>query len=234
MLLTHGQPVNLVSCTDLADHETSLGHMFNQHYLNPMFPPSKRQTVATKGKKNVKWKFEGKVAGHDADRIEDKPDEPFLDRVVTTDEKLAIKRDFTELAEINVMRRESGLEFGNGQVLKDCGDANDDGCLTFLRTASDRLVVEEARDKTVKELSRLWKYLEGKSPMDHDSNEAGYPNESPQENPENRDDYRDQPKANRKLGNGSVLEQQRSPISSTSHIRHSLTQVAPLTSISSM
>lgn len=208
--------------------------MFNQHYLNPMFPPSKVQRLATKGKKNVKWKFEGKVAGNDADRIEDESDEPFLDRIVTTDGELAIRRDFTELAEISVMRRESGLEFGDGQVLKECGNNNSDGCLTFLRTASDRLLVEEAKDKTVRELSRLWKYIGGKSPMDHDRNEAGYPNGAPQEEPKSRHDYHDQQKANQELCNGSVLEQQKLPISSTSHIRRSLTQVAPSTSSFSM
>lgn len=204
--------------------------MFNQHYLDPMLSPSKRQILAPKGKKNVKWKFQGKVAGNDADRIEDDSDEPFLDRIVTTDEELAIRRDFTELAEISVMRRDSGLEFGDGQILKDCGDANSEGCLTFLRTASDRLLVEEAKDKTVRELSRLWKYLGGKSPMDHDRNEAGYPNGPPQEKPQNRHDYHEQRKANQELCNGSILEQQKLPILSTSHIRHSLTQVAPSTS----
>lgn len=208
--------------------------MFNQHYLNPLFPSSRVQTLATKGNKNVKWKFEGKVTGHDADRIEDDSDEPFLDRVVTTDEELVRRRDFTELAEISVMRRDSGLEFGDGQVLRDCGDANRDGCLTFLRTASDRLLVEEAKDKTVRELSRLWKYLGGKSPKDHDRNEAGYPVGAPQESPKNRQGYHDQQKANQKLGNGSVLEQQKLPVSSTSHIRRSLTQVAPSASKFSM
>lgn len=170
--------------------------MFNQHYLKPMFPPSKVQRLAMKGKKNVKWKFEGKIAGHDSDRIGDDSDEPFLDRIVTTDEKLALRRDFTELAEINTMRRDSGIEFGDGQVLKDCGDANNDGCLTFLRTASDRILVEAAKDKTVRELSRLWKYLGGRSPKDHDRNEAGYPYGAPQENPQDRHNYRDQQRPN--------------------------------------
>ena len=166
-----------MSCIKFADPEMSLGHMFNQHYLDPMFPLLEHSKHTTEKGKGVKRKFWGwgKAAVHDKDPIGDRLDKRFLDRIVTTDERLATQRDTTMLEEIGIMRRESGLEFGNGQVLKNFEDANGDEFMTFLRTASDRVFFEEARDKTVKDLSRFWKYLGGKSPMDHAGNGADYP-----------------------------------------------------------
>ena len=208
---------------DLLTPRFFLGHMLNQHYLDPIFSLSNRQKHTMKGKSNVKWKSGKEVAGHDEDRIEENLGETFLDRIVTTDENLAMRRDCTVVAEMGVMRRESGLEFGNGQVLKNCEDDNGDGCLTFLRTASDRVVAEEARDKTVRDLSRLWKYLGGKSPMDHDVNGAGYRDEQSFEHRKKRQGYRSQ------QGDGQDPEQQKSLGSSAAKIRYSLSQVSPMT-----
>ena len=228
VVLDHVQRANAVSCRNFANPEVFIGHMFNQHYLDPIFSLSDLQKYTMKGKSNVKWKSGKEVASHDEDPIKENLGEPFLDRIVTTDENLAMRRDSTVVAEMGIMRRESGLEFGNGQVLKNCEDANGDGCLTFLRTASDRVLAEEARDKTVRDLSRLWTYLGGKSPMDHDVNGAGYRDEQSFEHRRKRQDYRIQPI------NGQVHEQQKSRVSPTAKIRYSLSQLSPMTCNPSM
>ncbi len=189
--------------------------MLNQHYLDPMFPLSKRQNQAAKAKKGTKWKPEGKE-----NNVGENLDEAFLDRIVTPDEKLAKQRDCTTSAEMGFVRRGSGLEFGSGQVLKyACGlangrDANGDESLTFKRTPSDQVVAEEAKGKTVKELSRLWKYLGGKSPMDHDHIENGYHDELIHEHRKNRHGHHNRQTAAQESGDGPFLGQQQSPISS--------------------
>lgn len=206
-------------CTENADSEKSSGHMLNQHYLDPMFPLSKGQKQAADEKKSLKWKSGVKFGGHNENNVGDKFDELFLNRIVTPDERLAMKRDFTAIAEMGIVRRESGLEFGSGQVFKDAyglangKDTTGDECLTFKRTASDRVIAEEARGKTVKELSRLWKYLGGKSPMDHDKTEDGYEDEESPEHRKQRQSYRKQRNSEQELGDRSVLEQQKSPMS---------------------
>ena len=188
----------------------SLGHMLNQHYLDPMFPLSKGQKHADMEKKGIKWKSGVKSYSHE-NNVGDKFDEHFLDRIVTPDERLAIKRDFTAIAEMGIARRESGLKFGSGQVFKDANgltngkDDKGDESLTFGRTASDRLMAEEARGKTVKKLSRLWKYLGGKSPMDHDHTENGYHEEHSHEHRKQSHSHRKQWDIEQELGDKSVL-----------------------------
>lgn len=122
------------------------GHLFNQHYLGPMFP-----------------KFKQKEAGVSTQR----PGECFLDTVIRIDEELCMKRENFAFAEMGIMRRESGVEFGDGNVFK--GGAIKGTKLTgdvvaFKRTDTGRLMAEEAKGKTVRELSRFWRYRGGKSP----------------------------------------------------------------------
>ena len=185
--------------------------MFNQHYLNPMFPLSKCQTQSGSGKSGIKWKRERKAARDNKVDVPVRFDEPsldwnghFLDQIVTPDERLAMQREFATVAdEMSVIRRESELEFGSGQILKDpmhglakCKDANGDECLAFRRTASDRIVAENARGKTVKDLSRFWKYLGGKSPVDDDPKSHEHNIGSPQEHRKHRQHRNNQGKAN--------------------------------------
>ena len=124
------------------------GHMFNQHYLEPMFPhPGKRLPKAQS---------------------------KYLETPVNVDERLAVRRDSIAISNVSSMSRKSGLEFGDGefvpdiQILSNGSDAgpvsNGDPVLTFARTDSGRLLVEEAKGKTVRELSRLWRYQGGRSP----------------------------------------------------------------------
>ena len=189
--------------------------MLNQHYLNPMFPPSKGQTQAGYGRAGIRWKGERKAARDDKDDVAVKFDEPafdwkghFLDQIVTPDERLAMQREFaTVVDEKSIIRRESELEFGSGQILKDpmhgladCKDANGNECLAFRRTASDRIVAENARGKTVKDLSRLWKYLGGKSPVDDELKADGQDNGCAQEHRKDRQNRHTRGKANGGLG----------------------------------
>ena len=121
------------------------GHMFNQHYMDAMFPLPE---------KDAHW-----MSGS------------FHDNRVKVDEKLAMKRENMAMSNIGIMRRESGLEFGDGQVIQDdmgmmngSSQTNANTIMTFARTNTGHLLAEEAQGKTVRELSRLWRYLGGRSP----------------------------------------------------------------------
>lgn len=129
------------------------GHMFNQHYMDPMFPLEESETLSR--------------------------DDSFLERVVIVDEKLATKRETVGVSNMELLQKASGLEFGNGQVvggISSVGNGTDTGgvdggssinvdtFMTFARTDTGRLLAQEARGKTVRELSRLWRYQGGRSP----------------------------------------------------------------------
>ena len=194
--------------------------MFNQHYLDPMFPLSKFEKLAAKNINGLKWEPERKIASHDEDSIGDKVDDLFLDRIVSPDERLAIEREITAIAELGIVRHKSGLEFGSGQVLKHAHGptesiyANGDESLTFKRTASDRVVAEEARGKTVKDLSRLWKYVGGNSPMEHDHTKHTYHEEPSHGHRKHCNDHHNHRKVDQESSDGPVVEMQKSSISS--------------------
>ena len=131
------------------------GHLFNQHYMDAMFPLPGETTQSLP--------------------------EIFLERFAEVAEKLAMKRESTAVGNVGAMRRESGLEFGDGQVIYDGLDMmngqypnasgtndprriSDNTVMTFARTTTGRLLAEEAQGKTVRELSRLWRYQGGRSP----------------------------------------------------------------------
>ena len=104
----------------------------------------------------------------------------FLDQAVSVNLELAWKRAIAPAVETaNMVRRETtGLEFGTGDRMlpKDGGQPNGSGTMqsptatgsnpvmVFSRTTSGVVVGEEMSGKTVKELSRLWRYLGGGSP----------------------------------------------------------------------
>ena len=121
--------------------------MFNQHYLDPMFPLDK-----TRSNENG-----------------------FLDQVVDVDEETANKRESVSVQQAGMMRCESSLEnfgFGDGTVgarargskTPTDGAANAALGIDFVEQANSRTGVTQARGKTVRELSRLWRYMGGASP----------------------------------------------------------------------
>lgn len=128
------------------------GHMFNQHYMDAMFPLE----------------------------LVDQPDQAlldrFLDKVVDVDEKTARKREMVANRNMGIMRQESGIEFGDGQAvpvrpLVNGGNGRpqhqtDEAGIGFVNAGEGAVfgLGREARGKTVRELSRLWMYLGGASP----------------------------------------------------------------------
>ena len=120
------------------------GHLLNQHYLDPMFP------------------LERAAAGS------------FLDQVVDVDEKLAERRESVAARHVAFMRRESAQQSTNGGTI-DWGDGSTipvgiivngeekagDMAINFVEPRT----FHEARGKTVRQLSRLWRYTDGGSPV---------------------------------------------------------------------
>lgn len=106
----------------------------------------------------------------------------FLDRAVSVNLELAWKRAVAPAVEASgIFRRAAaGLEFGTGDRMlpRVAGPSNgsksmpplpatsSNPVMIFSRTTSGIVVGEEASGKTVKELSRLWRYLGGNSPDD--------------------------------------------------------------------
>ena len=128
--------------------EGASGHMFNQHYMEPMFPLPES---------SPHWLQNN-----------------FLDRVVKVEKKLVMKRESTAISNVSDMRSRSVLEFGDGEAMPEVqmlpdGNTegpvgNGDSVLTFARTDSGQLLAEKAQGRSVRELSRLWQYMGGKSP----------------------------------------------------------------------
>ena len=143
------------------------GHLFNRHYLDTMFPlplePSNTQTNATGA--------------------------AFLDRIVDVDEKTAIRRESAAVRKMAVAGP------GSSTTSIGDGEEDDDLLLPLLLhhhqqhhhhpppppppegtfppgilPAGGRKLLSglgrEARGKTVRQLSRLWMYLDGGTPVD--------------------------------------------------------------------
>ncbi|KAG8529952.1 uncharacterized protein KY384_005433 [Bacidia gigantensis] len=121
------------------------GHMFAQHYLDAMFPylEPERQRL---GKKNQLM-------------------EPFLDRVVNVDEVTVARRETVAAEELEQLKSKGMLDFGNGER-RGYGSKDGSVVMTFSRTPTGRLVADEAKGKTVRQLSRLWQYQNGRIPND--------------------------------------------------------------------
>lgn len=134
------------------------GHMFNQHYLSVMFPLSSRS-----------WEIGG--SGVNGFQKLNGPASSFLDTVVDVDEELASKREDTA---VGILRRDSMFEVGNGneyigaeRMLKINGSKKGD---VLPEVLVDNALMDgmcrEAEGRSVRELSRLWLYLGGRSPKD--------------------------------------------------------------------
>jgi hypothetical protein len=155
-------------CGHVFIYEGASGHMLNQHYLANMFPIHR---PATNG-----W---------------DSEDIPFLDRVVEVDSATVSKRDVNAAKQLTVLRQDSlpldavysqtsisasrsrissntdfeGVELGEGDELREQDLAGAEGSrITVARTRSPEKV--QGRGKKVRDLSRLWRYMGGESPLD--------------------------------------------------------------------
>ena len=136
------------------------GHLFNQHYLSVIFPlPSTKPDPKTNG------------SGINGLKSLDDIADSFLDSIVNVDENLALKREGTA---VGILRRGSApfgsgdgktMQVANGKLLN--GTKAGVGGIEFLENG----VATEgsgrgARGRSVRELSRLWRYLGGGSPKD--------------------------------------------------------------------
>ena len=114
------------------------GHMFVEHYLSVMFPLPDN-TSSSKGLKDQSHAF--------------------LDETVKPDSELATRRQSAALRNLdgshNRPRKDSMFDFEEGPVV--IPDASQD---------HDAGSIMDAEGKTVRQLSRLWKYLGGASPDD--------------------------------------------------------------------
>ena len=114
------------------------GHLFNQHYMDAMFPCSARDE-------------------HGADE-----EEGFLDKIVDVDMVTAIGREKAANRKLGVLRRESGFVETSASLL-DCGNRDSDTIINFIPQGMKAAGVD-MEGKTVRELSRLWRYRAGGAP----------------------------------------------------------------------
>ena len=57
------------------------------------------------------------------------------------------------------------LEFGDGEHFGG-GSKDENGMLVFARTSTGKLMADDAKGKTVRQLSRLWRFQGGRTPDD--------------------------------------------------------------------
>ena len=139
------------------------GHMFNQHYLTAMFPQPIQAVLSTVANGH------GMAANGEEQRVN-----VFLDKPVAASERLALAKEDIAMQKMGLMRRESTspfFEFGNGEVVPvgavldgdlskgSKGDTN----IKFLKD-DVALGGQGVNGRTVRQLSRLWKYEGGRSP----------------------------------------------------------------------
>lgn len=166
-------------CGHIFINEGASGHMLNQHYLSEMFPtttPKQHPQAGTYfGRRHLDYT---KV--------------PFLDRIVHLDTATVTQRDKTNVHQLAVMRHESSeqpqdnhehtallapihsllshkskgefddLKLGEGSKLSEQDLSGAEGSRISVVKVHDPL--EQYRGKTVRQLSRLWRYLDGGDP----------------------------------------------------------------------
>lgn len=147
-------------CGQVFVHQGASGHMLNQHYLGTMFP----------------LRGEEPTPGEGVDKV------PFLDQKVAVDKDIERRRCAEADKQRGIMRHESlpigadvdksirvasPVRTGSGSLLTEI-----DGRVNIVggpgmepeHSDSDSDSGHEDNGKTVKELSRLWKYLKGGDP----------------------------------------------------------------------
>ena len=132
------------------------GHMFNQHYLAAMFPlPS---TSPSSGLTSSR------------DQQTNGVKHAFLDKIVKVDVRLTLAREDTAMKNMGLIRRESTsstfeLDMSADAVVN--GDIPEGRKETpNIKVLQDHVTIEgnDTKGKTVRQLSRLWRYEGGDSP----------------------------------------------------------------------
>ena len=150
--------------------DKATGHMFVDHYLDPIFPITKsgnlKAVVKSKGGQ-ANGSGDGNVLngnGHLEEALS------YLDAVVDVDDAIPLKRRNStppkSLAELRDQK-----DYGRLQSHQNPASTNGNARPSthgmvdgFDAIGGDALMEQAVRGKTVKELSRLWRYLGGKSP----------------------------------------------------------------------
>lgn len=166
-------------CGHIFINEGASGHMLNQHYLSEMFPTSTP-------------KMHPQAGTHYGRRHLDYTEVPFLDRLVEVDTATITQRNQNAVHQLAVMRHESSeqtiddhahtahsahvgslhshktkddfesLKLGEGTKLTMQDLSGAEGSRISVVKQHDPF--EEYRGRTVRQLSRLWRYLDGGDP----------------------------------------------------------------------
>ena len=153
--------------------EGASGHMFVDHYLDPIFPSSKNanfKAVAQvkKGQANGNGAANGQRVTNGNGHLEEGVS--YLDAIVDVDETIPLKRQNSLPLKLVVPKKgsmNSGFVDNHPALalVNESGVVVDDGMADGSEAiGGDLLVQQAARGKTVRELSRLWLYLGGSSP----------------------------------------------------------------------
>ncbi|KAL9031201.1 MAG: hypothetical protein Q9180_006825 [Flavoplaca navasiana] len=149
--------------------------MFVDHYLDPIFPLTKRgdAKAIVKAKKS-QANGNGDASGHNnettngTEHLED--GRSYLGAIVEVDEAIPLKRRSTTPMKPLVRTEDrKGNDMPESTTATTNGNSRPknysivDG---FDAIGGDKLMLQAARGKTVKELSRLWRYLGGNSPAE--------------------------------------------------------------------
>ncbi|KAL8871186.1 MAG: hypothetical protein Q9198_007469, partial [Flavoplaca austrocitrina] len=159
--------------------DKATGHLFVDHYLGPIFPVRKRgeskaSTKANKGQTTGNGHANG---GHNETTNENMNLEEalsYLNATVEVDEAISLKRRNTQPLK-PLARTKDRKDNGTGQaapvsttVMPNSNTRPETHNIVdgFDAIGDDALMEQAARGKTVKELSRLWRYLGGNSPAE--------------------------------------------------------------------
>ncbi|KAL8922147.1 MAG: hypothetical protein Q9208_005342 [Pyrenodesmia sp. 3 TL-2023] len=146
----------------------SSGHMFVDHYLDPIFPLAGRQEEEVdKPKPGKKKGVERATVNGDGTchRIEEA--DSYLGAIVDVDADVEAKR--RGIMERNSLVSGRAADQVNGHIpppVNGTGINGVYGTINGMTNEEDMAVAVPERGKTVKELSRLWKYLGGAAPED--------------------------------------------------------------------
>ena len=136
------------------------GHMFNQHYLATMFPlhSTSPSSLLANGREQ-----QSNGVKH-----------AFLDKVVKVDVKLALAREDIAMENMGLMRRESKSstfelgdeEYPSANAVPSRRIPGGRHEATDIKVLNNNIAVvgKNMKGKTVRQLSRLWRYEGGESP----------------------------------------------------------------------
>ena len=164
---------------DVFIRDKATGHMFVDHYLGPIFPVRKRGNSKASTKTNQdQANGNGYANGHHSERTNEnmhlEEALSYLNSTVDVDEGIPLKRRNTQPLK-PLARTKDRKNNGTSQVKPVSTTVKPNSNTTpqnqsivdgFDAIGNDALMEQAARGRTVKELSRLWRYLGGNSPAE--------------------------------------------------------------------